>query len=114
MEKYFVLFCVTIGCFAILIPGCAGINTHDIQRKLMMMSDKELIDHYEMLDMRMVDIDRKEEQSVEQTRYIQNNNDYETHYNQLGHLHIGDNWAKLKKEKDLTRDEMRKRGLPFP
>lgn len=78
------------------------------------MSDKELINHYEMLEMRMIDIDRTREQSIEQEQDLYNRYYPEDDYNHLGHLHIGDHWNALKKEKKLTQFEMRKRGMSPP
>lgn len=75
------------------------------------MSDRELISHYEMLNMRMVDIDRAAEQAVKYEQDMSSSH-YPLYYqNHLGHLHIGDSWSKLQKERKLTRIELRKRGI---
>jgi len=104
---------VSIGCL-VLAAGCAGKNIVQTREKLLAMSDTELINHYEMLETRMVDIDRGREQSLELERDL-NNGHYSAKYqNFVGHLHIGDNWNELKKEKELTLIEMRKRGISPP
>lgn len=77
----------------------------------MTMSDAELINHYKMLEMRMIDIDRNREQSLEQERDLYGRQYTGDGYNHLGHLHIADDWNALKKEKKLTQWEMIKRGL---
>jgi hypothetical protein len=102
-----------IGCL-VLVAGCAGKYKTQIQKKLMMMTDRELINHYEMLEMRMVDIDRARDQSEEKKQEMYNRHYPPEYQNQLGHLHIGDNWSKIKKEKELTRIEMRKLGISPP
>lgn len=113
MKKKSMIILIFISCF-ILIIGCAGKNKNDIQKKLMTMSDKELIDHYEMIEMRMIDIGRTREQSIEQKHDIYNGYYPRDYYNHWGHLHIGDNWNELKKEKELTRIEMRNRNISAP
>ena len=104
---------VSIGCF-LMILGCTGNNKKEIQKKLMRMSDRELTHHYEMIEMRMIDIDRSREQSIEQRQDIDKQFYPVDYQNQLGHLHIGDNWNALRKEKTLTEIEMRKRSLSPP
>ena len=113
MKKILMIILVSIGCF-ILILGCAGKNTIEKQKKLMTMSDRELINYYKMIEMRMIDIERAKEQSIVQEQYIYNRYYSEKYYNHLGHLHIGDNWYELKKEKNLTLIEMRNRGISPP
>lgn len=113
MKKYPMIILVSIGCF-ILIIGCAGKNKIEIQKKLMTMSDQELINHYEMIEMRMIDIDSTREQSLKQKQEIYNGYYPRTYYNHWGHLYIGCNWNELKKEKKLTLIEMRNRGLSPP
>jgi hypothetical protein len=78
------------------------------------MSDRELINYYKMIEIRLIDIDRTKEQSIKQEQAIYNRYDSERGYNHLGHLHIGDNWYELKKEKNLIRIEMRNRGISPP
>jgi hypothetical protein len=97
-----------------LFSGCAGQEKVKTQNKLNAMSDKELIDHYEMLEMLLTDIDRDRDSHLELERDI-----YERHYpkdyqNHLGNLHIGDRWYQLKKEKELTLVEMNSRGISLP
>ena len=104
---------VFISCF-ILIVGCAGKNKIEMQKKLMNMSDRELINHYEMIEMRMMDIDSTREQSLKQKQEIYNGCNPKDYFNHWGHLHIGDNWNALKKEKKLTLIEMRNRGIVPP
>jgi ferritin-like protein len=101
---------LSISC-CILFIGCAGNNKTKIQEKLMTMSDAELINHYKMLEMRMIDIDRNREQSLEQEHDLYGRHYPGDGYNHLGHLHIADDWNALKKEKKLTQWEMKKRGL---
>jgi ferritin-like protein len=110
MKKFLVIVLVSIGYF-MLIVGCAGKNKIEIQKKLMAMSDMELIHHYEMIEMRMIDIDCAKQQSIEQRQDIYSRSYPQKPYNHLGHLHIGDHWNELKKEKELTRIEMRNRGI---
>ena len=74
------------------------------------MSDRELVNHYKMLEIQLIDIDREKEESLNREREYYP----EIYYNHLGHLHIGDNWYKLKKEKNLTLIEMRNRGISYP
>lgn len=111
MNKIMIMMICT--GYALLILGCAG-NNEEIQKKLMRMSDRELIHHYEMIEMRMIDIDRSREQSIEQRQTIEKRFYPKDYQNQLGHLHIGDNWNALRKEKMLTENEMRKRSLSLP
>lgn len=113
MKKNPIIVLVSIGCL-VLASGCAGKNKIQIQTKLLTMSDRELINHYEMLEMGMVDIDRARGQSIEQEQYMNNSHYPARYHNHLGHMHIGDNWNKLKKEKELTLIEMRKRGISPP
>jgi hypothetical protein len=113
MKKIPMIILVSISCF-ILIIGCAGKNKIEIQKKLRTMSDRELINHYEMIEMRMMDIDSTREQSLKQKQEIYNGyypKDYSNHW---GNLHIGDNWNALKKEEKLTLIEMRNRGISPP
>ncbi|MDY6990808.1 MAG: hypothetical protein SWQ30_22425 [Thermodesulfobacteriota bacterium] len=105
-----VLVCI---CCFVLITGCAGKNKIEIQKKLMTMSDTELIQHYEMIEMRMTDIDRTKQQSVEQRQDIVGPYSHRD-YNYLEHLHIGDHWNELRKEKELTLIEIRKRDISPP
>jgi len=100
MKNISTIILVFISCF-ILIVGCAGKNKIEIQKKLMTMSDRELINHYKMLEMRMIDIDRTKKQSIEQGQDIRGYP--KNHYNHLGHLHVGDIWNEQKREKNLTR-----------
>jgi len=111
MKNISMIILVFISCF-ILIMGCAGKNKIEIQKKLMTMSDSELINHYQMIEMRMIDIDRPNEQSIEQGQDIRGYP--KNHYNHLGHLHIGNIWNELKKEKNLTLFEMSNRGISPP
>ena len=113
MKKILMIILVSIGCF-IFIMGCASKNKIEKQKKLMTMSDKELINYYKMIEMRMIDIDRTKEQSIEQEQYIYNRYNSEKYNNHWGHLHIGDNWYELKKEKNLILIEMRNRGILSP
>ena len=78
------------------------------------MSDKELVSHYEMLEIRMDDIDRVRQESLEQDQDMNTSHYPETVFNHLGHLHIGDSWSALKKEKRLALIELRKRGISPP
>ena len=110
MKKLPVIVLVSIGCI-LLFMGCAGKSKIEIQKKLMTMSDKELIHHYEMIEMRMIDIDRTKEQSIEQRKEIYSGSYPQQDYNHLGHLHIGDHWNELNKERELTLIEMRNRGI---
>jgi len=80
----------------------------------MEMSDTELINHYKMLEMRMIDIDRNRDQSIDQEHDLYGSHYLGDGYNYLGHLHIADDWNALKKEKKMTKWEMRKRGLSLP
>ena len=113
MKLSRIIIFVSIGCL-VLAAGCAGKNKVQTQNKLLAMSDGELVNHYKMLEMQMDDIDRAREQSIEQERYIHNSPYPDKQFNQLGHLHIADNWGGLKKEKELTLIEMRKRGISPP
>lgn len=113
MNKKIMIIWVSVGC-VLLVLGCAGNNKIEIQKKLTRMSDRELTDHYEMLEMRMIDIDRSKEQSIEQMQEIEKRYYPRDFQNQLGHLHIGDNWNALRKEKELTKIEMRRRSLSTP
>ena len=101
---------MVIVCLA-LAAGCAGKDKHQTRKKLMNMSDRQLIDHCEMLEMRMVDIDRTREQSQQGDQELRNRHYPPDYQNQLKHLHIGDDWNRIRKEKELTRIEMRTRGI---
>jgi len=78
------------------------------------MSDRELIHHYEMIEMRMIDIDRTKQQSIEQRHDIYRGSNRQKDYNHLEHLHIGDHWNELKKERKLTLIEMKNRDISPP
>jgi hypothetical protein len=110
MKKNLMIILVFIGCFMLII-GCAGKNKIEIQKKLMTMSDRELINHYEMIEMRMMSIDRARERSLKQKQEIYNGTYPRDYSNHWGHLHIGDSWNELKKEKKLTIIEMKNRGI---
>jgi hypothetical protein len=109
MKNNPIIILFSIVCL-VLAPGCAGKNRIQTKEKLCCMSDKDLVNHYEMLEARMVDINRVQEQSVRDQRRLEDN---KYQYN-MGHLHVGDTWYKLKKEKELTLIEMRKRGISPP
>ena len=113
MKKNLIIFLAFIGCF-LLITGCSAKHKIDTQKKLRAMSDAEIINHYEMIEVRMSDIDRKREEALGQELYRNYKHDPERHYNHLGHLHIGDTWYGLKKEKELTKMEMENRGIAYP
>jgi hypothetical protein len=113
MNKKTMIISVSIGC-VLLILGCAGNNKKEIQKKLMRMSDRELTHHHEMIEMRLIDIDRSRDQSISQRQDIEKRFYPGDHQNHMGHLHIGDNWNALRKEKTLTEIEMRKRSLSPP
>jgi hypothetical protein len=114
MKTKSVIILVSI-CYLVVAAGCAGKKKIQIQKKLLTMSDSELVNHYEMLEMRIDDIDRTREQSIDRERDLWNNSrSPERYQNHLGHLHIGDNWNELKKEKEMTLIEMRKRGISLP
>ena len=113
MKKISIIILFSIGCLTIII-GCAGRSKIEIQKKLTAMSDKELINHYEMIETRMTDIDGKRELSIEQEQYRYSGYYPINYYNNLGHLHIGGNWNALYKEKKLVLIEMRNRGMVPP
>ena len=110
MKKVLMIILFSIGCFTIII-ACAGKNKVEIQKKIMTMSDRELINHYEMIEMRMMDIDSTREQSLKQKQEIYDGTYPRDYSNHWGHLHVGDNWNELKKEKKLTLIEMKNRGI---
>jgi len=97
-----------------LFIGCAGKSNIEIQKKLIAMSDTELINHYEMLELRLINIDRNREQSIDQEHDIYGSDYPGDVYCYLGHLHIADDWNSLRKEKKLTQREIKKRGLSHP
>ena len=113
MKTKSVIVLVSIVCL-VFFAGCAGKDNSKIQKKLMTMSDIQLIDHYEMLEMRMNDIDRTTENSVAQDRDINTAQFPEGRRDHLGHLHIGDTWYELNKEKEMTLNEMDRRGISYP
>ena len=112
-QIYSIGMILFVACLT-LVAGCAGQEKVKTQNKLSAMSDKELIDHYEMLEMLLTDIDRGRDSHLELER-----DTYKRHYskdyqNHLGNLHIGDRWYQLKKETELTLAEMRRRGISLP
>jgi len=113
MKNISMIILFSIG-FLTIITGCAGRGKIEIQKKLMAMSDRELINHYKMIEMRMTDIDGKRELSIEQEQYKYSGYHPISYYNNLGHLHIGGNWNALYKEKKLVLIEMRNRGMVPP
>ena len=113
MKIYPTVILIFISC-CLLFLGCAGKSNLEIQKKLLTMSDTELVNHYKMLEMRMNDIDRKREHSIDQEHDMYRDYYPKDPYNYLGHLHISDQWNVLRKEKQLTQIEMRKRGLSPP
>ena len=114
MKTQSIIVLVSIFCCFALAAGCTGKNTKQTQKKLTAMSDRELIDHYEMIEMRMNDIDRTTEGTVEQDRDIENARFPEGRRDHLGHLHIGDSWYELRKEMEMTLNEMEIRGISPP
>jgi hypothetical protein len=56
-------------------------------------------------------IDRARERSLKQKQEIYNGTYPRDYSNHWGHLHIGDSWNELKKEKKLTIIEMKNRGI---
>ncbi len=113
MKIKSIIILISIGCL-VFAGGCAGKNKVQTQKKLQAMSDKELANHYKMLELQMDDIDRTREQSLEQKQDMPSSHYPDKYPNQLEHLHIADNWGGLKKEKELTLFEMRKRGISPP
>jgi hypothetical protein len=113
MKNNLMILLFSFGCFT-LITACAGKQNIEIQKKLMTMSDRELINHYEMIEMRMTDIDSTREQSLKHKQEVYNGTYPKNYFNHWGHLHIGDNWNALKKEKRLTLIEMKNRGIAPP
>ena len=113
MKTKSLIILISVGCL-LLSGACAGKNHIKLQEKLESMSDGELINHYNMLGLQMDDLDRSREQSLQRRQNIPGNHYPEKDLNQLGHLHVADNWGKLKKEKELTLIEMEKRGLMPP
>jgi len=110
MLNYRMIIFLSISCCMLFI-GCAGKSKIEIQKKLITMSDTELINHYEMLDMRLNYIDRNREQSIDQEHDIYGSYYPGDTYHYLGHLHIADHWNALKREKKMTHWEMKRRGL---
>lgn len=113
MKKISMIILFSIGCLTIII-GCAGRSKIEIQKKLTAMSDKELINHYEMIEMQLMSIDRARERSLKQKQEIYNGTYPRDYSNHWGHLHIGGNWNALYKEKKLVLIEMRNRGMVPP
>ena len=72
-------------CFLFSL-GCMGKNKIKMQKRLMNMTDTELIDHYKMIEMRTIDIDRTAEQAVAQDIEFYGGHYPEEYYNHLGHL----------------------------
>lgn len=116
MKERPIILLISIGCLVLLMlsAGCAGDSRIKTQNKLLAMSDSELIKHYEMIELRMVDIDRGIENDLEQDQQLYDYDDSETGYSRLRHLHIGDTWGQLRKERALTRIEMKNRGISPP
>lgn len=113
MKIFQIVPLVFISCL-VLILGCAGQSKVRKQNKLMLMSNRELINHYKMIQIRMIDIDRSTEQMVEYEHQVYGGYYPNRDYNRLNHLHIGDNWYELKKEKKLILIEMKNRGILPP
>lgn len=116
MKARPIILLISISCLVLLMlsAGCGGDSRIRTQNKLLAMSDSELIKHYEMIELRMIDIDRKIENAHEQDQQYYDNDDSETGFNRLRHLHIGDTWSQLRKERALTRTEMKNRGISPP
>jgi len=112
-QATLLLLLVPIGCL-IFTMGCTNKNVSRTQAKISTMSNKELINHYKMLEMQMDDIDRAREISLEQKKDIISSHYPDEYPNQLEHLHISDNWNWLKKEKELTLIEIENRGMMPP
>ena len=98
----------------VAVAGCAGNNKIAIRKKLAAMSDRDLVEHYKTVEMRLEDLDRAKSQSMEENERITKRDGGPDYLSQMHHLHIGDTWYELRKEKDLTLGEMRKRGLSPP
>ena len=106
--SFAVLICLMI------VAGCTGHNKIAAQKKLAAMSDRDLVEHYKTVEMRLEDLDRAKAQSMEENERISKRDGGPDYLSQMHHLHIGDTWYGLRKEKDLTLRELRKRGLSPP
>ena len=113
MKTKLVIHMAVIVCL-LCTTGCSGKHKLRVQKKLASMPDRELVNHYEMLEMRMEGIDRARAQTGNENRKLRNSHYPPDYQNRLKHLHIGDDWNRLKKEKQLTLIEMRKRGIIPP
>lgn len=111
MKKPIAIICLLL---LVLSVGCASTNRTQTQNKLAAMSDSELISHYKMIEMRMLDIDRDLEHSMEQDQALLDEYNRDRPFNRLDHLHIGDTWHQLREEKALTRIEIEDRGMTLP
>ena len=98
----------------LLAAGCAGTHKNQVRTKLQSLSDRELLTHYEMLEMKMVHIDRARDESEAGKEALYNRHYPNRDQNRLRHLHIGDEWSRLREERQLTLIEIRKRGLSPP
>lgn len=96
--------------FLMIISGCAGKNKIGIQEKIKIMSDEELINHYQLIEMRIVDTDRDRECAFEEKKSKfgdAESKDYGLYY--ISHGSHG-----LRKEKRLVLNEMKARGISPP
>ena len=62
--SFAVLICLMI------VAGCTGHNKIAAQKKLAAMSDRDLVEHYKTVEMRLEDLDRAKAQSMEENERI--------------------------------------------
>ena len=101
-----VMILVFVLTIMIIFSGCRNSKLIKKKKQFERMSDKELLSYYYQINNRLDDIDR----NTEQNKVIDNNN-YDPNRDRITHLHIGDTWGHLQKEKKLVLSELHKRNI---
>lgn len=86
--------------------SCSNSKLIEKKKEFERMSDRELLNYYHQINDRLNDIDR----NTEQNKVLDNNN-YDPNRNRITHLHIGDQWGRLKQEKKIILNELYERNI---
>lgn len=110
MKK--IQFCILLLIICLFfVLGCAG-NNIKIQNKIRKMSDKELISHYQVIEMSIVDTDRTNDRTIEEERRTENDINPQNYNGRYYNLYQGSLY--LREEKKLILQEMNRRGISPP
>ena len=98
--------------YLIIISSCASKNDIVIQNKLRGMSDSELIEYYQIIEMSIAEIDRKNGQMIEEERMDFAPTDAQNLNGRLYGYYQGS--LNLRNKQKLILLEMKDRGISTP